>query len=174
MLKVGVVTVSDRVHKGVYEDKGGPKVQELLGGFLVSDYEVVSRVVPDEVDLIKETLINMCDEEGCLFVITTGGTGPCVRDVTPEATTEVCKKILPGFGELMRQVSQEKVPTGILSRQTAGIYNKSLIINLPGSVGGVKDCLSAVMPAVADCLHVVGGIKIKTNESIMPAVIFHG
>ena len=129
-IKIGVINISDRASAGIYEDIPGKAVVETLKEYLISTFETVYRVIPDEQELISETLINMADTEGCCLIVTTGGTGPSKRDVTPEATEAVCEKMMPGFGELMRMESLKYVPTAILSRQTAGIRGTSLIINL--------------------------------------------
>src|SRR6059058_1336323 len=147
-IRIGIVTVSDRASQGVYQDLGGPAIRDCLTEFLACEWQAVPRVIPDERPLIEQTLTELCDREGCCLVVTTGGTGPARRDVTPEATEAVCDKMMPGFGELMRQVSLRSVPTAILSRQTAGIRGKSLIINLPGKPAAIRECLMAVMPAV--------------------------
>src|SRR6266542_6438125 len=131
-IRVGIVTVSDRASKGVYEDRGGPAIRDCLAEILSCPWEAVARVIPDERPLIDDTLKELCDRESCCLVVTTGGTGPARRDVTPEATEAVCDKLLDGFGELMRAVSLKFVPTAILSRQIAGIRGRSLIVNLPG------------------------------------------
>jgi len=130
--RIGIVTVSDRASQGVYEDLGGPAVREYLGKHITNEWTDVSRIVPDETDVLSATLIELADTEGCSLIVTTGGTGPALRDITPEATEAVCEKMMPGFGELMRQVSLQYVPTAILSRQTAGIRGACLIVNLPG------------------------------------------
>jgi molybdopterin adenylyltransferase len=158
-LKIGVLTVSDRPRSGVNEDKGGPAVVEELKALLTTPFEPVSKITPDERKLVEKALRELARSSP--LIITTGGTGPSRRDVTPEATSAVCDKMLPGFGELMREVSLKKVPTAILSRQTAGIRGKSLIINLPGKPSAIKDCLRAVMPAVPDCLHIISGLEVK-------------
>lgn len=162
---IGIVTVSDRASRGEYEDRGGPAIREYLTEILTSDWEAVARVIPDDRDLLQETLIELCDTSGCDLVITTGGTGPAPRDVTPEATEAVCDKILPGFGELMRRVSLEKVPTAILSRQIAGVRGKSLIVNLPGQPKAIRECLDAVFPAIPHCITLIGGAYLITDES---------
>lgn len=161
---VGVVTVSDRASRGIYEDRGGPAIREYLAEVLSSPFAVVSCVIADEQPLIEETLRKLCDDEQCSLVITTGGTGPAVRDVTPEATEAVCQKMMPGFGELMRQVSLQKVPTAILSRQTAGIRGKSLIVNLPGQPKAIRECLDAVFPAIPYCIDLLEGPYLTTHE----------
>lgn len=162
--KIGIVTVSDRASSGVYEDRGGPAIQEYLSEVLTSSWEAVKRVVPDEDDLVVETLEELCDNEECCLVVTTGGTGPAKRDITPEVTEKVCQKMMPGFGELMRKVSLEKVPTAILSRQTAGIRGNTLIINLPGQPKAISECLDAVFPAIPYCIDLIEGPYLTTNE----------
>ncbi len=163
--KIGILTVSDRAYRGVYEDLGGPAIQEYLSEVLTNPWEPVSMVVPDELDRIKAALIEMVDEAGCSLVVTTGGTGPAVRDITPDATEAVCQKMMPGFGELMRQVSLQYVPTAILSRQTAGIRGAALIVNLPGKPSAIRDCLDAVMPAIPYCVDLIEGAYLTTDES---------
>jgi len=137
--------------------------------YLKSEFEIVYRCIPDEQDILEVTMIELCDKEGCCLVVTTGGTGPALRDVTPEATENVCQKMMPGFGELMRQVSLKYVPTAILSRQTAGIRGKSLIINLPGKPKSIRECLDAVFPAVPYCIDLIEGPYIETNEEVIKA-----
>jgi molybdopterin adenylyltransferase len=168
-MKIGVVTVSDRASQGVYQDKGGPAIVECLREMLSCDWEPVARLIPDERPVIEATLRDLCDAEGCCLVVTTGGTGPAKRDVTPEATEAVCDKMMPGFGELMRQVSLKSVPTAILSRQTAGIRGSSLIVNLPGKPAAIRECLLAVMPAVPYCVDLIGGPYLTTHESVVKA-----
>lgn len=165
LARIGVVTVSDRASQGVYEDRGGPAIREYLAEVLTSSYEAVSRVIPDEQPRIEDTLRQLCDDERCCLVITTGGTGPAVRDVTPEATEAVCTKMMPGFGELMRQVSLQKVPTAILSRQTAGIRGGSLIVNLPGQPRAIRECLDAIFPAIPYCIDLLEGAYLTTDET---------
>ncbi len=165
--KVGIVTVSDRASRGEYEDRGGPAIRDYLERVLTTPWEAVARVVPDEQARVEETLKELCDEEGCSLVITTGGTGPARRDITPEATEAVSEKIMAGFGELMRKVSLEKVPTAILSRQTAGIRGKSLIVNLPGQPKAISECLDAVFPAIPYCIDLLEGPYLTTDESEM-------
>src|ERR1051326_3401298 len=147
-IRIGIVTVSDRASRGVYQDLGGPAIHACLTEILSCPWEAVARVIPDERPLIEQTLKELCDSEGCCLVVTTGGTGPAVRDVTPEATEAVCQKMMPGFGEQMRAVSLKYVPTAILSRQTAGIRGSSLIVNLPGKPKSIRECLEAVFPAI--------------------------
>ncbi len=167
-LKIGIVTVSDRASRGEYEDLGGPKIEALLGRFLKSGWKAVRKVVPDDVDTVESTLRGLADTEGCQLIITTGGTGPAPRDITPDATARVCQKILPGFGELMRAISYRKVPTAILSRQTAGIYNnRTLVVNLPGKPSAIEDCLPAVFPAVVDCLDLLGCKGVEVDPQVI-------
>ena len=163
LARIGIITVSDRASRGEYEDKGGPAIVDYFREVLTSPWEPVSRVIPDDQTLIEETLIELCDEAGCCVVVTTGGTGPAVRDVTPEATAAVAHKLMPGFGELMRKVSLEKVPTAILSRQTAAIRGRSLIVNLPGQPKAIRECLDAVMPAIPYCVDLIEGPRLETN-----------
>ncbi len=163
--KIGVVTVSDRASRGEYDDRGGPAIRDYLGRILTSPWTAVARIVPDERSRVEQTLEELCDDEGCSLVITTGGTGPAERDITPDATEAVCEKMMPGFGELMRKVSLEKVPTAILSRQTAGIRGKSLIVNLPGQPKAIGECLDAVFPAIPYCIDLLGGPYLTTDES---------
>lgn len=165
--KIGILTVSDRASAGVYEDLSGKAIIETLSVYLSSEWESVYEVIPDEQTLIEEALKDMADVQGCSLIVTTGGTGPALRDVTPEATEAVCEKMMPGFGELMRQVSLKYVPTAILSRQTAGIRGKSLIINLPGKPKSIRECLDAVFPAVPYCLDLIGGAYLTCNEEVM-------
>jgi molybdopterin adenylyltransferase len=169
MIRIGIVTVSDRASAGVYEDRGGPAIRECLAEMLSCEWEAVPRLIPDDQDRIEATLRALCDDEGCCLVVTTGGTGPAPRDVTPEATEAVCEKMLPGFGELMRAVSLRAVPTAILSRQTAGVRGKSLIVNLPGKPTAIRECLMAVVPAIPYCVDLIGGPYLTTNEAVVKA-----
>ena len=161
--RIGIVSVSDRASRGEYEDRGGPAVQAYLGDVLTSPWEATARVIPDEEELIRATLVELVDVAGCCLVVTTGGTGPAPRDVTPEATATVLDKELAGFGEAMRAVSRPHVPTAILSRQTAGVRGSALIVNLPGSPGAVRECLDAVFAAVPDCVDLIGGPRLETD-----------
>ncbi|GAB1232205.1 molybdopterin adenylyltransferase [Ferrigenium sp. UT4] len=161
--KIGFVTISDRASRGEYEDKGGPAMRDWFTRVLTSPWEAVVRVIPDEQPLIEQTLIELCDEAGCSLVVTTGGTGPALRDVTPEATEAVCEKMLPGFGELMRTASLKFVPTAILSRQTAGVRGRSLILNLPGKPSAIDDCLNAVFPAIPYCIDLIEGAHLESD-----------
>ena len=168
MIKIGFVTVSDRASKGEYEDLGGPAMQAWLKEAIKNDWQAVARVVPDEQDQIEATLIEL-EEQGCCFIVTTGGTGPAPRDVTPEATAKVCNRILDGFGEQMRAVSLQFVPTAILSRQIAGIRKKCLILNLPGKPSAIADCLNAVFPAIPYCIDLIEGPYIEANDAVIKA-----
>ena len=162
--QIGVLTVSDRAAAGVYEDLGGPAIRAWLDAHVSSPLLYVSKIVPDDADLIGAVLKEFADKEHCALIITTGGTGPAPRDVTPEATEAVCTRMLPGFGELMRSVSLQIVPTAILSRQTAGVRGSSLLINLPGKPSAIADCLNAVMPAVPYCIDLIGGPRIELTN----------
>jgi molybdopterin adenylyltransferase len=166
--KIGVINVSDRASAGVYEDTPGKACVALLREWLTTPFELDYRVVPDERTTIEAELRRMADDVGCCLVVTTGGTGPAPRDVTPEATETVCKKMLPGFGELMRATSLQFVPTAILSRQTAGIRGRTLIVNLPGRPKAIRENLAAVFPAIPYCVDLLGGPRLETNESVMP------
>ena len=172
--RIGLVTVSDRASQGVYEDKGGPAMKACLEEFLKTPFEPEARLIPDEQDVIERTLIELTDEQGCCLVVTTGGTGPARRDVTVEATERVCHKMMPGFGELMRKVSLEKVPTAILSRQEAGIRyapngGGALLVNLPGSPKAIRECLEAVFPAIPYCIDLIEVPYLETNEDVIRA-----
>lgn len=167
--RIGIVTVSDRASQGVYEDRGGPAVHAYLTAVLSSPWEPVARIIPDDLQTVERTLIELCDREGCSLVITTGGTGPARRDVTPDATEAVCGKMMPGFGEIMRAVSLRSVPTAILSRQTSGIRGRSLIINLPGSPRAIDECLDAVMPAVPYAIDLLEGPRLETDPQRIEA-----
>jgi molybdopterin adenylyltransferase len=168
-IRIGIVTVSDRASRGEYQDLGGPAIRDSLQEMLSCEWQVVPRVIPDERPLIEQTLKELCDQEGCCLVVTTGGTGPARRDVTPEATEAVCDKLLDGFGEQMRAVSLKSVPTAILSRQIAGIRGRSLIVNLPGKPAAIRECLLAVFPAIPYCIDLIEGPYLTTNESVVKA-----
>lgn len=168
-IKIGFVTISDRASRGEYEDLGGPAMQQWIAQALKSDWQAVSRVIADEQALIEQTLCELVDEEDCDLILTTGGTGPAKRDVTPEATAAVCDKILDGFAEQMRAVSLKYVPTAILSRQIAGTRGQSLIINLPGKPSAISDCLGAVFPAVPYCIDLIDGAYIETQDDFVKA-----
>ncbi|WP_080053979.1 molybdopterin adenylyltransferase [Spirosoma aerolatum] len=164
MTKIGIINVSDRASAGIYEDIPGKAVVSLLTEWLTCPWEPVYRIIPDEQDQLEATLIELADKESCCLVVTTGGTGPAPRDVTPEATEAVCHKMMPGFGELMRQESLKYVPTAILSRQTAGIRNQTLILNLPGKPKAIGQCLSVVFPAIPYCIDLIGGPYLTTDQ----------
>ncbi len=167
MIKIGLVTVSDRASKGEYQDMGGPAMQAWLNKVLTVPWQAVNCVVSDDKPIVEACLIELCDQEHCSLILTTGGTGPAPRDITPEVTQSVCEKILPGFGELMRQKSLQHVPTAILSRQCAGIRKNCLIINLPGKPSSISECLEAVFPAVPYCLDLIGGGYLETDASVI-------
>ncbi len=168
-IRIGIVTVSDRASRGEYEDQGGPAIHAWLEETLVSPWQAISHLVPDEQSEVEAALKTLCDDEGCCLVVTTGGTGPAPRDITPEATEAVCDKILDGFGEQMRAVSLQYVPTAILSRQMAGIRGRSLIINLPGKPSAIKECLDAVFPAVPYCIDLIEGPWLETDPEVLVA-----
>jgi molybdopterin adenylyltransferase len=167
--RIGVINVSDRASAGIYEDTPGKACVALLTEWLATPFDVDYKVIPDDRMLIEAELRRMADEAGCCLVVTTGGTGPGPRDVTPEATAAVCDKILPGFGELMRSASLAYVPTAILSRQTAGIRGRTLIVNLPGRPKAIRENLEAVFPAIPYCVDLIGGPRLETNEAAMKA-----
>jgi molybdopterin adenylyltransferase len=168
-IPIGVVTISDRASQGVYEDKGGPGVEAALTELLASSWRAVRRLVPDERSEIEAALVELADVERCPLVLTTGGTGPSPRDVTPEATAAVCDRVLPGFGELMRMTSLIEVPTAILSRQIAGTRGSSLIINLPGKPAAIRTCLDAIFAAVPYCIDLIGGARLETKPEFCVA-----
>ncbi len=169
MIYIGIINVSDRASQGIYEDIPGKAIVAVLTEYLISPWEKVYSVIPDEQPIIVETLIEMADTKGCCLIVTCGGTGPSLRDVTPEATEAVCNKMMPGFGELMRAESLKYVPTAILSRQTAGLRNKTLILNLPGKPKSIRQCLDAVFPAIPYCLDLLGGPYLECNENVIKA-----
>ena len=164
--RFGLISVSDRASRGEYEDRGGPAMAAWLSAHVTSPHVFVPRLVADEVDLVSATIVELVDVERCDLVLTTGGTGPAPRDVTPEATEAVLDRVIPGFGELMRRVSHAVVPTAILSRQTAGTRGSALVINLPGNPKAIGECLEAVMPAIPDCLDLIGAASIEVVESM--------
>ncbi len=167
--KIGIINISDRASQGIYEDLPGKACLELLKEWLTSPFEPKYAVIPDEQDQIEAKLIEFADKENCSLIVTTGGTGPAARDVTPEATEIVCEKMLPGFGELMRAASLKYVPTAILSRQTAGTRGSSLIVNLPGKPKAIRENLEAVFPAIPYCIDLIGGAYLETNDDVMKA-----
>ena len=180
-IRIGLVSISDRASSGVYQDKGIPALQDWLGTALTTPWEVVVRIIPDDQVEIEATLKDLVDHAGCNLVLTTGGTGPALRDVTPEATLAVADKVMPGFGEQMRQISLQFVPTAILSRQVAVIRKQSLIINLPGQPKSIKETLEGlkdaegkqlvhgIFAAVPYCLDLIGAPYIETNEAVVKA-----
>ena len=179
VLKLGLVSVSDRASGGVYEDKGLPALREWMGHALTSPWVPVERLIPDDQAAIEQTLIELCDVQGCQLVLTSGGTGPAPRDLTPEATMAVADRLMPGFGEQMRQVSLHFVPTAILSRQVGAIRGRSLILNLPGQPKSIKETLEGVrseqgevlvpgiFAAVPYCIDLIGGPYIETDEAVI-------
>ena len=166
-VKIGIINVSDRASRGEYEDIPGKEVKRLMKLWLTSPWEAEYAVIPDEQDLLEKEMKDMPDNRACCLIVTTGGTGPAPRDVTPEATQAVCEKMLPGFGEQMRQVSLQYVPTAILSRQTAGVRGKTLIVNLPGKPKAIQECLEAVFPAIPYCIDLIEGPFIETDPAVM-------
>lgn len=180
-IKIGLVSISDRASTGAYEDKGIPALYDWLQSAMTTPWEAVARIIPDEQADIESTLKDLVDQEGCGLVLTTGGTGPALRDVTPEATLAVADKEMPGFGEQMRQISLHFVPTAILSRQVAVIRKQSLIINLPGQPKSIKETLEGlkdadgkpvvhgIFAAVPYCLDLIGAPYIETDEAVVKA-----
>ncbi len=169
LCRFGVLTASDRASTGGYEDLSGPAIEQFLSEAVTSPWEVVRRLVPDEQELIEAALVELIDAEGCSVIVTTGGTGPAPRDVTPEATEAVCERMLPGFGEQMRAISLRHVATAVLSRQTAGIRGSALILNLPGSPRSIREILDEVFAAVPYCVDLVGGPYITTDSVVVDA-----
>ena len=169
VIKIGVLTASDRASGGIYEDLSGQAIIDSLNAYLSSAWEPVYKVIADDQEIVEAAMVEMADVNECCLIVTTGGTGPAPRDLVPEATENVCHKMMPGFGELMRQVSLQYVPTAILSRQTAGIRHKTLIVNLPGKPKSIRECLDAVFPAVPYCIDLMGGPFLETNEAVIKA-----
>lgn len=179
--KIGIVTVSDRASAGIYADEGGPAILAYMSKALTSPWQALTRVIPDDRQDIARTLIELADEQGCCLIVTTGGTGPAPRDVTPEATLDVADREMPGFGEQMRQISLRFVPTAILSRQTAVIRGKALILNLPGQPKSVAETLeglksptgevlvSGIFAAIPYCIDLIGGPYLETREDRIKA-----
>lgn len=163
--RIGILTVSDRASRGEYEDRGGPAILAYLEEVMAEPFETVAEIVPDDQDGISEALRRLCDDRDCWLVVTTGGTGPAPSDVTPEATVSVLDKELLGFGELMRKVSLEKVATAILSRQTAGVRGRSMIVNLPGQPKAIGECLDAVFGAIPYGIELLGRGYLRTNTT---------
>ncbi|RBP17144.1 molybdopterin adenylyltransferase [Roseiarcus fermentans] len=168
-IPIGVLTISDRASQGVYEDKGGPGIEAALADLLATPWRPVRRLTPDDRAQIEAALIELADAERCPLILTTGGTGPSPRDVTPEATEAVCDRVLPGFGELMRTKSLAEVPTAILSRQIAGTRGSCLIVNLPGKPSAIRTCLDAVFAATPYCIDLIGGPRLETNPKFCVA-----
>ena len=166
-IKIGIVAISDRASAGVYEDLSGKAIIDVLDEYLTSPWEAIYEVIPDEQDVIESTLIKLADEKQCSLIVTTGGTGPAERDVTPEATEAVCDRMMPGFGELMRAESLKFVATAILSRQTAGLRGKSHIINLPGNPKSIRECLDAVFPSIPYCIDLMDGPYLECDEMVI-------
>jgi molybdopterin adenylyltransferase len=160
---IGVVTVSDRASAGTYRDTSGPAIEEFLREAVVTPWRAVRRLVPDGIDSVRDTLIDLADREKCALIFTTGGTGPAPRDLTPEGTIAACTRLMPGFGELMRSESLKQVPTAILSRQTAGIRGTTLIVNLPGRPASIRMTMQAVFPAIPYCLDLIGAPRVNTD-----------
>jgi len=168
-LRIGILNISDRASRGEYEDLPGKSAREWLEKVLISSWECEYAVIPDEQDQIEAKLVEFADSSGCCLIVTTGGTGPALRDVTPEATEAVCDKMMPGFGEQMRRESLKYVPTAILSRQTAGIRGKCLIVNFPGKPKAISECLEAVFPAIPYCVDLIGGSRMETDPKVLTA-----
>jgi molybdopterin adenylyltransferase len=166
-MRIAIISVSDRASRGIYEDRSGPAIAAWLERVVRSPYEVATSIVADGVETVSAALIAACDEAQAGLVLTTGGTGPAPRDLTVEATRAVIDKELPGFGEVMREASLREVPTAILSRQIAGIRNRSLIVNLPGKPAAIATCLDAVFPAIPYCLELIDGGVIETDAAIL-------
>lgn len=164
--RIGILVVSDRASRGVYEDKSGKAVSNFLAKVIRSNWIVLFKIVPDGAESVADALIELSDREGCDLVLTTGGTGPAPRDLTPEGTHMVIGRELIGFGELMRRASLEHVPTAILSRQIAGTRNHSLIVNLPGRPAAIDVCLNAIFPAIPYCLELIGARPIEVNSDV--------
>lgn len=162
---IGIVTVSDRAARGLYDDRSGPSILAVFEQIMQSPWKAETRLIEDEQHLIESVLMELADDVGCALIVTTGGTGPAIRDVTPEATAAVCDKMLPGFGECMRAVSWQKVPTAILSRQTAGIRGQCVIVNLPGKPQAIRECLDAVLPAVPYCVDLLDGPRLDFDPA---------
>ena len=169
LARVGILVISDRASRGEYSDESGKAINNFLNKTVQSNWIAVMKIVPDGVDSVANALVEMSDREDCDLVLTTGGTGPSPRDLTPEGTRMVITRELEGFGELMRRVSLEQVPTAILSRQTAGLRGQTLIVNLPGRPKAIRENLEAVFPAIPYCLDLAGGPRLETNEAAMKA-----
>jgi molybdopterin adenylyltransferase len=169
MARIGILTVSDRASAGIYPDDSGPAIAEALGDILATPFEAVARIVPDGVESVRAAIVALVDVEGCDLVLTTGGTGPAPRDLTPEGTQAACEKMMPGFAEVMRRVSLEQVPTAMLSRQTAGIRGKALVVNLPGKPSSIRISLLAIFPAIPYCLDLIGAAYLEADPDVVQA-----
>jgi molybdopterin adenylyltransferase len=166
---IGIVTVSDRASAGAYRDSNGPAIEDLLRSVLTTPWRAVRRLVPDGIENVRDTLIDLADRVKCPLIFTTGRTGPALRDLTPEGTVAACAKLMPGFGELMRSESLKQVPTKILSRQTAGIRESTLIVNLPGRPDSIRVNMQAVFPTIPCCLDLIGATRIETDSRLCNA-----
>ena len=169
MVRIGILTVSDRAARGEYTDLGGPAIADWLARAITSPWQPVRRIIPDGVESVRTALVQMCDEDKVDLLFTTGGTGPSPRDCTPEATEAVIDRLMPGFGEEMRRASLRDVPTAILSRQLAGLRGACLIVNLPGKPSAVATCMEAIFAAVPYCLDLAGGGRIETDPAVIVA-----
>lgn len=167
--RIGILTVSDRAAAGLYPDEGGPAIQRELEAMLTSSWNAVPRIVPDGVESVRDAIVDLVDLERCDLVLTTGGTGPAPRDLTPEGTQAACDRMIMGFGELLRMKGLEQVPTAILSRQTAGIRGRALVVNLPGRPSSIRPSLLTVMPAIPYCLDLIGAARIETDPAVVRA-----
>ena len=168
-VRIGIVTVSDRASAGIYEDQSGPEIHRVLEKILITKWTPCKRIIPDNREEIEATLISLCDDEDCALIVTTGGTGPSLRDVTPEATESVCDRMMPGYGELMRAISLQHVPTAVLSRQTAGLRGTCLIVNLPGSPKAINETLPHLFQSIPACIDLMGGPFIDTDPEYVVA-----
>jgi molybdopterin adenylyltransferase len=165
--RIGILTISDRASRGEYEDLGGPAILDCLQRAIAPPWQAIRRIVPDEQPVIEQSLIELADRDGCCLIVTTGGTGPAPRDVTPEATVSVCDRLMPGFAEAMRAKSLLTVPTAVLSRQTAGFRGKTLIVNLPGKPAAIAVCLEAVLAAIPYGIELAGGPRLRLLSAKM-------
>lgn len=168
-IRIGLVSISDRAFSGIYEDKGIPALNDWLDNALASPWTAVSRLIPDERELIEKTLVELVDTQSCSLVLTTGGTGPAPRDVTPDATLAIADRVMDGFGEQMRAISLKYVPTAILSRQVGVIRGGALILNLPGQPKAIKETLDGIFPAIPYCIDLIGGPRIETKPDVISA-----
>ncbi|MFC4171538.1 molybdopterin adenylyltransferase [Microvirga sp. GCM10011540] len=167
--RIGILTISDRASSGVYGDESGPAIRSTLEEILTSPWEAVACIVPDGLESVRDAPVDLVDQGGCDLVLTTGGTGPAPRDLTPEGTEAACERMMPGFGELLRRRSLEQVPTAILSRQTAGIRGKALIVNCPGKPSSIRVSLMAVFPAIPYCIDLIGAARLETDRTVVQA-----